>query len=666
MVDRCWVRRPTSAGELTPAPAVAEDCYLELQHRAGAAVLLRVGQPTLAYLCLAGLSLHDRSSPPHGDGGPGATAGAELLLLFVAQRSLETVEVPLWALIQIGRKSMGADKAKAPPELKQKVASTAAMMHLEACSKLEAAFAAEDRNTTQHNSGLNPALVLVGGTTTKETLVMKKQVRLMETSSSLQDPSAFPMDALAAIHKCADPETRSAFQAIVSACKSERRPSTLSSLMRRSKRAASQELLWELRRALCEKRTPDMALAARLLESGATMRPREGSEESSDDEEETIAGLGGGRTLCYERRITGRPGGPRFSTDFDEMPRNGLDLLALNRFADPKQLDFAINKAVEYQADVNQSGYEKPLTLAVRGRNLAAVNALLHLGATVDKQALSALRTISDRPVREEMEDKFLAAVNRGECSPQLKQLKETRLWILVQSGNVKAAKKRLHEPGGVPVDAGVLLALRRCRDANTKEDGSRSEWELRRLLVEKVGERSVTVAESQAATYELVTEMREAFLDERDPQEEPGRTPSPGRWEGLAEETIRMLDLVIATRENTEKLGYFVDDTVVNPGLGIPYYKTVIEGANYEHADWKDQACVRTSQIHWRDDHNVSWLERHLEMTQAFIVIGKNPGLFVLGEPTHDREDLEEKQRALPDPNRVKAYIIPAGSLGP
>lgn len=40
--------------------------------------------------------------------------------------------------------------------------------------------------------------------------------------------------------------------------------------------------------------------------------------------------------------------------------------------------------------------------------------------------------------------------------------------------------------------------------------------------------------------------------------------------------------------------------------------------------------------------------------------------GLFVLGEPTHDREDLEEKQRALPDPNRVKAYIIPAGSLGP
>ena len=37
-------------------------------------------------------------------------------------------------------------------------------------------------------------------------------------------------------------------------------------------------------------------------------------------------------------------------------------------------------------------------------------------------------------------------------------------------------------------------------------------------------------------------------------------------------------------------------------------------------------------------------------------------PGLFVLGEPTHDRTDLDDKHRALPDPSRVKAYIIPAG----
>mmetsp|Transcript_10752 Transcript_10752/g.28455 ORF Transcript_10752/g.28455 Transcript_10752/m.28455 type:complete len:510 (+) Transcript_10752:50-1579(+) len=130
---------------------------------------------------------------------------------------------------------------------------------------------------------------------------------------------------------------------------------------------------------------------------------------------------------------------------------------------------------------------------------------------------------------------------------------------------------------------------------------------------------------------------------------------------EGEARET-REIELVLATRENTKHLGYFVDDTVVNPGLGIPFYKTVLEGANYEEATWKDQACVRTSQIHWRDDHSVTWLERHMEMTQGFILLGRNPGLFVLGEPTHDREDLDEKHRALPDPARVKAYILPAG----
>jgi peptidoglycan/xylan/chitin deacetylase (PgdA/CDA1 family) len=50
------------------------------------------------------------------------------------------------------------------------------------------------------------------------------------------------------------------------------------------------------------------------------------------------------------------------------------------------------------------------------------------------------------------------------------------------------------------------------------------------------------------------------------------------------------------------------------------------------------------------------------MEMTQGFLVVGKNPGLFVLGEPTHDREDLDEKHRALPDHTNFKAYIIPAG----
>lgn len=376
----------------------------------------------------------------------------DLFRLFIAQRGLEKLEVPFWALIQLGRNHMLPEEAKgAPDSMREKVASTATKMHVEACSQMEAAFAAEDA-------------------------------------------SAFPYDALAAIHKCADADTRAVFQNIINTAKLTRLAHTYNSVVKRSKRAATRELLWELRRALCERRTPDMALAARLLDSGATMHPREASDENSSDDEEM-----------------GRPGGPRFSTDYDEAPRNCLDLLALNRFADPKQLEFAIKKAVEFNADPNHAGFEKPLTLAVRGRNITAVNALLLHGATVDRQALAALRQISDIQLRHEIEDKFLAAVNRGECSAQLKVIKDVSLWILVQSGNVKAAKKRLKD--GDTADAGVLLALRRCRDANEKE-------ELRWIMVEKFGERSVASSEAQAATYELVTELREALLDKRDPDE--------------------------------------------------------------------------------------------------------------------------------------------------
>lgn len=123
-----------------------------------------------------------------------------------------------------------------------------------------------------------------------------------------------------------------------------------------------------------------------------------------------------------------------------------------------------------------------------------------------------------------------------------------------------------------------------------------------------------------------------------------------------------REIELVLATRENTANVGWMIDDEVPPTTKGIPFYKTVIEGANFEEADWKDQCCVRCAQIHWREDHSVSWLERHMEMTQGFVIMGRNPGLLVLGEPTHDRLDLSLEARQLPDPNTIKAYIVPPG----
>jgi len=125
-------------------------------------------------------------------------------------------------------------------------------------------------------------------------------------------------------------------------------------------------------------------------------------------------------------------------------------------------------------------------------------------------------------------------------------------------------------------------------------------------------------------------------------------------------------LEIVLATKENTESVGWLItdDEEVIKKEeeIGIPFYSTVSEGANFTHADWKDQACVRQARIEWRDDNRVSWLERHMEMTQGFICVGETPGLFVLGEPTHERVDLTDDQRQFPDFEKMKAYIIPGG----
>ncbi|XP_065644862.1 uncharacterized protein LOC100211420 isoform X2 [Hydra vulgaris] len=132
-----------------------------------------------------------------------------------------------------------------------------------------------------------------------------------------------------------------------------------------------------------------------------------------------------------------------------------------------------------------------------------------------------------------------------------------------------------------------------------------------------------------------------------------------------LTNDKKHYISLELATRENLKPFAQIIDDDFEyygDTGLPIPFYSTVLEGKNFENVTWKDQACVRRAQIKWRNDTSVKWLERHLEMTQAFIIIGKNPGLFVLGAPTHNREDMDETQRALPDWVNIKAFVVPAG----
>ncbi|KAL7551791.1 hypothetical protein ACHAWF_014982 [Thalassiosira exigua] len=123
-------------------------------------------------------------------------------------------------------------------------------------------------------------------------------------------------------------------------------------------------------------------------------------------------------------------------------------------------------------------------------------------------------------------------------------------------------------------------------------------------------------------------------------------------------------IEIVLATEENTKNVGWFISDgpNAVEHQCNIPFYDCVKEGGNFEEADWKDQPCVRQARVSWRDNKSISWMERHLEMTQGFMLVGKAPALMVLGEPTHDRVALTEDERRWPDLNRAKGYIIPAG----
>ena len=132
------------------------------------------------------------------------------------------------------------------------------------------------------------------------------------------------------------------------------------------------------------------------------------------------------------------------------------------------------------------------------------------------------------------------------------------------------------------------------------------------------------------------------------------GNVPSP----------LDHVEIVLATKDNTKGVGWMITDgdDAIDKGCNIPFYKTVKEGDNYDHADWKDQAVVRQAKISWRDDFSITWMERHMEMTQGFLLVGNAPALLILGEPTHGREDLTEEEKCLPDFSRTKGYIVPPG----
>lgn len=101
--------------------------------------------------------------------------------------------------------------------------------------------------------------------------------------------------------------------------------------------------------------------------------------------------------------------------------------------------------------------------------------------------------------------------------------------------------------------------------------------------------------------------------------------------------------------------------------GLTIPFYtKTVMEGKNFNFQCRPPVTC-RTARIQVKPRNETLWLERHMHLTQLFVGIGgKEPFIMVLGKPTHDRMDLSDDERALPDLSSVKAFVIPPGKTRP
>lgn len=112
---------------------------------------------------------------------------------------------------------------------------------------------------------------------------------------------------------------------------------------------------------------------------------------------------------------------------------------------------------------------------------------------------------------------------------------------------------------------------------------------------------------------------------------------------------------VVDATPENVKDYGLFIGSEVPNAGLSVPFYRgSVIEGHNLDFA-YTGRAVIRTAQIHKRSNE-VTWLERHLNMTQLFVGLGDAAFVLVLGKPTHER------RMAVPDLSDVVGFRFRAG----
>lgn len=121
--------------------------------------------------------------------------------------------------------------------------------------------------------------------------------------------------------------------------------------------------------------------------------------------------------------------------------------------------------------------------------------------------------------------------------------------------------------------------------------------------------------------------------------------------------EAARVIDVPVvpATAEAVADYGLFISTEVPQAGLAIPFYKGAVEEGHNFAFRCHGRAVIRSARIHRRSPE-VTWLERHMRMTQLFIGLGDQPFAMVLGKPTHQR-GLD-----VPDIADVRCLVVPAG----
>jgi ureidoglycolate lyase len=124
-----------------------------------------------------------------------------------------------------------------------------------------------------------------------------------------------------------------------------------------------------------------------------------------------------------------------------------------------------------------------------------------------------------------------------------------------------------------------------------------------------------------------------------------------------MKEDTLEIVQVPVveATRDNVADYGLFIGTDVPNAGLTIPFYKGAVEEGHNIPFQCRGNAVLRSARISKRSP-DVTWLERHMHMTQLFIGLGDQPFAMVLGKPNHDQG------KTTPTVDDVKCFVFKPG----